>query len=113
VDSSNTNRRVSTKPGQLHAAPEVEQAVVATAVEQPAWGQARVANELLKRGISVSPFGVRCIWQRHDLATMKLRLKALEARIVFDFPFDSDIPVTTVQTTMAERTIHHPMPLTY
>ena len=48
-------------------APEVEQAAVALAIEQPAWGQARASNELLKRGISISPFGVRSVWARHDL----------------------------------------------
>ena len=30
-------------------APEIENAVVALAIEQPAWGQVRVSNELLRR----------------------------------------------------------------
>src|SRR5260370_21973034 len=37
------------------ADPRIEQAVVAFALEQPACGQGRVANELKERAISVSP----------------------------------------------------------
>lgn len=63
-------------------APEIERAVLGLAVERPRWGQAKVAGELAKRGLSVSAAGVRCIWLRHGLQTTELRLRTLEYRSV-------------------------------
>jgi transposase InsO family protein len=51
------------------------------AIEYPAYGQVRVANEMTKRGQFVSPTGVRSVWLRNDLQTFARRLKALETRL--------------------------------
>ena len=59
----------------------VEDAVKAFAIEQPAFGQVRVSNELRQRGVFVSPSGVRSVWLRHDLESFKKRLSALEKHI--------------------------------
>ena len=40
-------------------APEIEAAIVEMALEQPAFGQVRVANELRKHGLVLSSAGVR------------------------------------------------------
>ena len=37
--------------------PHIEQAIVELAIEQPAFGQVRIANELAKRGLFVSQAG--------------------------------------------------------
>jgi hypothetical protein len=58
----------------------VESAVVELAIDEPAWGQVRAANELKRKGITVSPTGVRCVWVRHDLQTIKKRFKALKTK---------------------------------
>ncbi len=69
------------KPIQKNRVPaHVEQAVVDLAIENPALGQLRASYELQKKGVMISSTGVRSVWLRHDLETMKKRLKALEAK---------------------------------
>src|SRR5262245_35051492 len=54
------NRRKPNLKNRIDEA--IEKAVVDFAIEYPAHGQVRASNELRKKGVFISPSGVRCAW---------------------------------------------------
>lgn len=106
------SRRKPNPKNRIDAA--VEQSIIEYAVEQPAHGQVRASNELRKRGIFVSPTGVRGAWLRHDLETFKKRLKALEAKAAGEGWVYTEAQIAALEKREQEREVsgeietHHP-----
>lgn len=87
-------------------APEIEQAVVEFATEQPAYGQQRVSNELRKRGVHVSSGGIRSIWLRQDLETFAKRLKALSAKVAQEGLILTEDQLRALEKAREEKQAH-------
>lgn len=86
--------------------PSVETAVINIAIDFPAYGQVRASNELRKNGLFVSPTGVRSIWLRNDLETMKKRLKALEAKVAQDGIILTESQLIALEKAKDEKEAH-------
>ena len=98
------DRRKSCVKNRIEAV--IEEAVVAFAIEQPAYGQLRVSNEMEKRGLFVSPGEVRSIWLRHDLQTFTKRLKALEAKAAQENLIFTEAHLKALEKSKEEKEVH-------
>lgn len=104
------------KPNHTNRVPaEVEEAVVRMAVEFPAYGQHRAANELRKQGIHLSAGGVRSIWVRHGLNRMRMRLVRLEEKAAKEGIVLTEAQLQAMEQRRLERSetveeieTHHP-----
>lgn len=81
----------------------LERAVVQMTIDNPALGQVRVFNELCKKGILVSPGGVR--W-RHDMETFQKRLKALSAKVKQEGIILDENQVAALEKAKEEKQAH-------
>jgi len=95
------NRRVPNRKNRVSE--EVEQAVMALALEDPSLGQKRASNELREQSVFISAAGVRCVWLRHDLETFKKRLKALEEHVAKTGEVLTDVQLRSMEKAQEEK----------
>jgi hypothetical protein len=98
------SRRVPNPKNRIAEA--IERRILELTTEQPAWGHTRMANELAKEGLRVSPTGVRGVWVRHDLNTMAKRLKALEAKVAQDGLILTENQLAALEKAKADKEAH-------
>ena len=99
-----TNRSKPNKKNRVDQV--VEDAVVQIAFDEPAYGQTRASNELRKKGVDVSPCGVRSIWLRHDLEVFPKRLKALEVKAAEENLTFTESQLEALERKKAEKEAH-------
>jgi len=85
-------------PHPNRVAKEVEEAILAHALDHPTHGALRVAQELMLKGVQVSSGGVRGVWNRYELLTKHQRLLRLEKTVA-----GRRIALTDDQVRLLER----------
>lgn len=85
---------------------DVEQSVIDLAISNAALGQLRASNELKQQGVLISSSGVRSIWLRNDLETMRKRLKALESKSAQDGMILTEEQLAALEQAKASKVAH-------
>lgn len=60
---------------------DIESLIIELAFQHPTRGQDRIARDVNGLGLHVSASGVRYVWQRHNLETLKKRVAHIESRL--------------------------------
>jgi hypothetical protein len=81
----------------------IEEQVKQIAFDFPAYGQQRASNELKKKGVFISPGGVRNVWLRNGVETFQKRLKLLEKRAAQDGLVFTEAQVVALERAKEEK----------
>jgi len=84
----------------------IEEQIKQFAFEFPAFGQFRASNELKKKGIFISPAGIRCVWLRNDMETFQKRLKLLEKRAAEQGLILTEAQIVALEKAKDEKVAH-------
>ncbi len=86
----------------------VEDAALHLARKHPDWGQARVAQAIVEKGLKISAGGVRWIWQRHGLETAVKRAAALRRLDAKSLDAQQESALARISERMGGRTEGRP-----
>jgi len=84
----------------------IEEQAKQIAFDFPAFGQVRASNELKKKGVFISPAGIRCVWLRNDMETFPKRLKLLEKRAAQEGLVLTEAQVVALEKAKEEKQAH-------
>lgn len=84
----------------------IEEQAKQIAFDFPAYGQVRASNELKKKGVFISPAGIRCVWLRNDIETFPKRLKLLEKRAAQEGLVLTEAQVVALEKAKEEKQAH-------